>query len=142
MNKSLLLEIVTPERVVLSAEISSVVVPATEGYLGIRPNHAPLITGLEPGVIKYVKDGQEYFIAISTGFLEVAHNKVSILADTAERPDEIDEERARRAAERADRRLHERYPGLDVAKAEFALRRARARLKTLEYSHARRVSRR
>lgn len=129
MAKTLKLEVVTPERQVFSDEVQSIIVPAAEGYLGVLPNHAPLISGLKPGIIKYRQEGKIRLLAISGGFMEVSSNKVTILADTAERPDQIDVERAKAARERAEKRLKERPPGLDVARAEFALQRALARLR-------------
>lgn len=133
MAKSFILEIVTPESVFLKEEVSSLVVPAEGGYLGILYNHMPLITGLEPGVVKYLKEDNTYYLAISSGFLELVNNKATILADAVERPEEIDPERAKAALERAVKRLQTHQPGLDVAKAELALRRSRARLKVVGY---------
>ena len=129
MAKTLKLEVVTPEKQVFSDEVQSIIVPAAEGYLGVLPNHAPLISGLKPGIIKYRQEGQTRLLAISGGFMEVSSNKVTILADTAERPEQVDVERAKAARERAEKRLKERPPGLDVARAEFALQRALARLR-------------
>lgn len=123
------LEVITPERVVLTATAASVVVPGALGYLGILPGHAPLVTSLVPGVVTYREEGEEKRLAVSGGFLEVVDDRVILLADTAEKAEEIDVERARRAKERAERRLKERPPGVDVARAEIALRRAIARLK-------------
>ncbi len=86
------LDIITAERVVYSDQVSIVVAPGIEGELGILPHHAPLLTTLQPGEIRVVKEGEEdTFIAVSSGFLEVMANKVVILTDTAERADEIDE---------------------------------------------------
>ena len=133
MANNLNLEVVTPQRSLLTEEVSSLVVPATEGYLGIMGNHTPIITGLQSGLIKYRQDGKSYYLAISSGFMEVSHNKVTILADSAERQGEIDRDRALAARERAEIRLKERQPGVDVARAEFALKRAIARLKALEH---------
>jgi len=127
-DKTLKLEVVTPERKVLSQETSSIIVPAIEGYLGILPNHAPIISGLEPGVVKYKVAGEYKKMAISGGFLEVSANKASILANTAELAEEIDVKRAQAAKERAEKRLHDKT-GVDVFRAEMALRRAIARLK-------------
>jgi F-type H+-transporting ATPase subunit epsilon len=128
------LEVITPERVVLREEVEALVVPATEGYLGILPNHLPIITGLVPGVVRYRKGGRTARMAVSGGFMEVAQNRAVILADAAERAEEIDVARAQRAKERALRRLRERPPGLDVLRAEMALRRALARLKAAQGS--------
>ncbi|MGI9952094.1 F0F1 ATP synthase subunit epsilon [Moorellaceae bacterium AZ2] len=123
------LEVITPERVLLSTEASSLVAPGVLGYLGILPGHAPMVTLLVPGVITYREGGQEKRLAVSGGLLEVVDDRVVILADTAEKAEEIDVERARRAKERAERRLKERPPGVDLVRAESALKRALARLK-------------
>lgn len=126
---SLMLEVVTPERLVFREEVEAIIVPAAEGYLGILPNHTPLITSLSVGVMRYRKNGEIKKVAVSGGFMEVAANRVTVLADTAERAEDIDVERARRAKIRAETRLREKPPNLDYARAEMALRRALTRLK-------------
>jgi len=127
-DKTLKLEVVTPERKVLSEEITSIIVPAIEGYMGILPNHAPMISGLEPGIIKYKVSGEYKKMAISGGFLEVSNNKASILANTAELAEEVDVKRAQEAKDRAEQRLHDKS-GVDLLRAELALKRAIARLR-------------
>ncbi|MGI6713136.1 MAG: F0F1 ATP synthase subunit epsilon [Bacillota bacterium] len=127
-ESSIKFEVVTPERVVLSLDIESVIVPGALGYLGVLPNHAPLITGLKVGVISYNKDGVKRKMAVSGGFMEVVDNKVVVLADTAELGEKIDVARAQAAKERAEKRLAERSSDLDIARAEFALKRALSRL--------------
>src|ERR671923_1142306 len=87
-------EIVTAERQVLTDEVDMVIAPASEGTIGILPRHAPLLTALNPGVMVLKKDGQEEVLAVSGGFLQVSNNRVLVLADTAERADEVDEQRA------------------------------------------------
>jgi F-type H+-transporting ATPase subunit epsilon len=134
MAKVLNLEIVTPERVLLKEEAESVIVPATEGSLGLLYNHAPIITGIQPGILKYRRDNNLRILAVSGGFMEVSNNKVTILADSAEKPEEIDLERAIAAKDRAEKRLKEHYPpGLDEHRAELALQRALARIHAAEY---------
>lgn len=133
MAKVLNLEVVTPERIMLQEETQSIIVPAAEGLLGLLPNHAPIITGLNPGVIKYRQGADLHVLAIGGGFMEVSNNKVSVLADTAELPEEIDVERANAAKDRAQKRLKEPPPGMDVHRAELALNRAMARLRAAEY---------
>ncbi|NLO89352.1 MAG: F0F1 ATP synthase subunit epsilon [Clostridia bacterium] len=128
-EKILTMEVVTPERHVIKTEADSIVVPAAEGYLGILPNHAPLITSLRIGVVRYRQEGQEKRMAISGGFMEVADNVVTILADTAELAEEIDVDRATASKERALQRLRERKENLDYARAQMSLQRAIARLK-------------
>ena len=121
-------EIVTAERVVYSDEVDVIVAPGIEGELGILPHHAPLLTVLQPGELRVIKDGQETIIAVTGGFLEVLANKVTILADAAERADEIDEERAQAAVRRAQERLDRREADMDLEGAVAAMRRAQARL--------------
>lgn len=84
------LEIVTPERRILDAEVDSVTVPTATGEAGILPNHAPLVSALKPGVVSYTAKGNSDKFAITGGFVEVSSNRVSVLADSAESPDEID----------------------------------------------------
>ncbi len=128
--RTLRLAVVTPQRKVLSEEVVSVVAPGTEGYLGVLPGHAPLLTTIKPGVVYYRKIcGGKDCLAVSGGFMEAGPDKVIILADTAETAAEIDVERARQSRDRAAKRLRERPPGLDVARAELALARNLARLK-------------
>lgn len=129
MGRTMKLEIVTPERTIIEENVSSLVAPGSEGYLGIMGNHLPLVASLGTGLLKYKQEGQEHYLALSRGFMEVSGNKVTIFAETVERPDEIDAERAKAAEARARKRLKEHRPGLDVARAELALRRARNRLK-------------
>ncbi|MCL5935211.1 MAG: F0F1 ATP synthase subunit epsilon, partial [Firmicutes bacterium] len=100
-----LFDIVTPERTVYSEGAEFVVVPGTEGSLGILPQHSPLVSGLNIGVLKVIKAGKETKMAVTGGFLEVNNNKVVILANAAETSDEIDINRARAALERAQGRL-------------------------------------
>ncbi|NLZ28348.1 MAG: F0F1 ATP synthase subunit epsilon [Firmicutes bacterium] len=130
MMSTLKLEVVTPQNKVLVEEVESVVAPGSEGYLGVLIGHAPLLTTLGPGVLFYRKAGEDRkLMAVSGGFMEAGPDKVIVLADTAELPDDIDVERARRSKERARKRLKERPSGLDVARAELALMRNIARLR-------------
>ncbi|MBI4297180.1 MAG: F0F1 ATP synthase subunit epsilon [Chloroflexi bacterium] len=122
-------EIVTAERVVFSDEVDIVVAPGIEGELGILPRHAPLLTTLKPGEVMVRKEDVETSIFVSGGFLEVLENKVTVLADTAERAEEIDTERAEEARRRAEARLREKPTGMDVARAQLALIRSLERIK-------------
>ncbi|MBX5436405.1 MAG: F0F1 ATP synthase subunit epsilon [Alicyclobacillaceae bacterium] len=132
---TVLFEVVTPERVVLSEEVRMVFVWTGGGELGILPKHAPLAATVKPGVVKVrLPDGAEDYIAVSGGFLEVLPERVTLLADTAELAHEIDVERAQRAKERAQARLSQRTEDVDVARAELALRRAMVRLEAAELS--------
>jgi F-type H+-transporting ATPase subunit epsilon len=126
------LDIVTAERVVYSEEVDIVVAPGVLGQLGILPHHAPLMTTLEPGELKVRRGGEEYSLAISGGFLEVRPDRIIILADAAERAEEIDIARAEAAKQRAQQRLTHPTPEVDLAQAEAALRRSLARLKVAE----------
>ena len=123
------LDIVTPERTVYSAEVESLVVMAHDGYLGVRTGHAPMLARLGIGQIRITEPGgSEVRLACGGGFMEVEPLRTVILADSVERPDEIDVARAEAALERARARLQNRRD-IDVARAEAALRRAMNRLK-------------
>jgi F-type H+-transporting ATPase subunit epsilon len=130
MPDKILLEIISPEKVVLTKEVKSLQVPGTTGYMGILPGHAPLVTGIQAGVVTYMADEKEEKLAVSGGFMEVYKNKATILADSAELASEIDIDRAKRAMERAEERIHTKQ-GVDLLRAEAALSRAVARIKTL-----------
>tara|TARA_Y100000588_G_scaffold87839_1_gene93699 strand:+ start:2331 stop:2753 length:423 start_codon:yes stop_codon:yes gene_type:complete len=123
-------EIVTAERVVYSEDVNSVLAPGTEGELGILPNHSPLLTTLKPGELRVEKDGNQTYLAVSGGFMEVLGNKVTVLADTAERLDEIDSERAEQALTRAENFLNNNESSaIDLQRALLSMRRSQARLK-------------
>ena len=126
------LDIVTAERVVFSEDVDVVVAPGVEGQLGILPHHAPLMTMLMPGELLVRKGGEEFFLAISGGFLEVRPDRIIVLADAAERVEEIDVARAEEAKRRAEELLKTRPPEVDEGRAEAALRRSLARLKVVE----------
>lgn len=124
------LDIVTMERVVLSEQVDYVSAPSVDGEIGILPRHTPLITVLNEGALHYLKDGVEYHFAIGGGFAEVRPDHVIVLADSAERADEIDEQRAEAARQRALRALQETpRSDADFVRLEHALRRAETRLK-------------
>ncbi len=125
-------DVVTAERVVFSDDVDIVVAPGKLGQLGILPHHAPLMTTLTPGELVTRKSGQEYALAISGGFIEVRPDRVIVLADAAERADEIDMTRAEAAKERARERLSHPVSGVDVARAEASLQRALARIRVAE----------
>lgn len=136
---NLKVDIVTAERVVFSEEgVDRLIVPGIEGELGVLPLHAPLLTTIKPGVLRVVKGEEETAMAITGGFIEVRENRVTILADAAERGDEIDAARAEEARRRAEERLASREATIDMAKAEMALKRAIVRIKALEQTRRRR----
>tara|TARA_B100000959_G_C14798937_1_gene548873 strand:- start:95 stop:511 length:417 start_codon:yes stop_codon:yes gene_type:complete len=122
------LDIITAEKLVYSDEVSSVVAPGSAGQLGILPNHAPLLTSLKPGELKVLKEGEESNIAVSGGFLEVLQNVVTILADTAERAEDIDLERAEAALKRAQDKVNASDSDMDLERAIQSLKRSQARV--------------
>jgi F-type H+-transporting ATPase subunit epsilon len=126
------LEIVTAERLTFSGDVNAVIAPGIEGQLGILPYHAPLMTMLQPGEMIVKKDGEELYLAITGGFLEVRPDKVIILADACEHCEAIDVVRAEAAKKRAEERLKSQSPEIDHARAEAALRRALIRIKVAE----------
>ncbi len=136
---SIRLDIVTAERVVYSDEVNMVIAPGIEGQLGILPHHAPLMTTLQPGELRVRKDGEEFSLAISGGFLEVRPDRIIVLADAAERAEEIDIARAEEAKRRAEERLRERTPEVDAVQVEVALRRALTRLQVVKRRQKRRA---
>jgi F-type H+-transporting ATPase subunit epsilon len=122
------LEIVTPEKKVVDTAAEEVQIPGKNGYLGVLPGHAPLITELAVGEITYRSGAEEQKLAVAWGFAEVLPDKVTILAETAERPNEIDVERARKAKERAERLLTSGDTNVDVERALAAEKKAETRL--------------
>ncbi|MGD1213892.1 MAG: F0F1 ATP synthase subunit epsilon [Terriglobales bacterium] len=122
------LEIVTPSRLLVKDVAEEAQIPGASGYLGILPGHAPLITELAVGVITYKASGATHTLSVAWGFAEVLQDKVTILAETAERPQEIDVERAQKAKDRAEQRLKSNDPKVDYTRAEGALQRAETRL--------------
>ena len=123
-------EIVTGERVVFSeADVDMVVAPGADGTLGILPRHAPLITTLAAGELRIKKGGGEHSIVVFGGFMEVTPDKVVVLADSAERAEEIDVSRAEAARQRAETSIANRQETADLASAAAALRRANLRLR-------------
>jgi F-type H+-transporting ATPase subunit epsilon len=122
------LEIVTPEKLVVNEAVEEAQIPGLGGYLGILPGHAPLITELAVGKITYKAQGVTKDLAVAWGFAEVLPDKVTMLAETAERPEEIDVARAQKAKERAEQMLKSNDPQLDYDRAQDALKRAETRL--------------
>jgi F-type H+-transporting ATPase subunit epsilon len=130
MANTFQLEIVTPEKqLVKDVRADEAQIPGANGYLGILPGHAPLISELAVGVITYRAHGETKRLSVAWGFAEVLPDKVTILAETAERPEDIDTARARKAKDRAEQRLKSNDPQVDFVRAEDALQRAETRLK-------------
>lgn len=128
------LEIVTPERRVYEDDVDMVIAPGSEGYLGILPHHAPLLTALGPGEFRVKKGGVEETLAVFGGFMDVRGDRVTVLTDAAEPAEEIDAERARRARERAQEALAQAgtMSAADEARARAALQRALVRVRVSE----------
>ena len=132
-------EIVTGERVVFTEnDVDMVVAPGADGSLGILPHHAPLISLLANGELRIKKGGTEQSIVVFGGFIEVTPEKVIVLADSAERAEEIDLDRAEAARRRAEESKARRESGEDLAEAELAMRRATIRLRVGQRRGARR----
>jgi F-type H+-transporting ATPase subunit epsilon len=133
MSDTFQLEIVTPEKKVVNTTAAEVQIPGKNGYLGILPGHAPLITELAVGEVTFhTGAAEEQRLAVAWGFAEVLPDKVTILAETAERPAEIDLERARKAKARAEERLSSGDPNVDVERSLNALQKAETRLEVAE----------
>ena len=133
------IEIVTAEKVVLSeGDVDIVVAPGIEGELGILPMHAPLMTMLKPGELMIRQKGEDYSIFVSGGYLQVVTDKVTILADTAERAEDIDTARAEEAKTRAQQRMNLPKEEVDYARVQAAMLRSLMRLKVAEKSKKRR----
>lgn len=129
------LEIVTPERQVFSETVGSVVLPGTEGYLGVLPGHAPLLTMLAPGEVRCESEGRTRLMAVSGGYAEVLRDRVTILAETCELAEEIDADRAEQSRQRAERLLSSPdTSAAEFARAEVRLKRAVARIQVHEHA--------
>lgn len=138
----LTVSIVTAEREVYAEEgVDEITVPGSEGELTVLPKHAPLLTMIKPGIMRIVKGNDETISTITGGFLEVRDDRVTILADSAERAEEIDVARAEEARIRAQRALDERESREDLAAAAAALQRSLLRLRAAERRHRRPGSR-
>ena len=125
------LEIVTPERVLVSREVDMVIAPGSEGEFGVLPGHVLFLSGIVPGELRYTSGAEKESMVVTTGFAEVSNDQVSILVDAAEKASDIDTERAQRAMERAKERLAKERgtEEIDFMRAEAALKRAIIRIK-------------
>jgi F-type H+-transporting ATPase subunit epsilon len=129
MADTFVLEIATPERLLIRADVREAQVPASNGYLGIMPGHSPLLAELGAGELSFVMpNGTRKYLAVDGGWTEVLPDRVRVLATHAEKADEIDAERAQEALNRATERLAHPDANLDVARALNAMKRAQARL--------------
>ena len=130
MPDTFLLEIATPERLLVSEPVTEAQLPAQSGYLGILPGHAPLLAEIGIGELSYqLAAGQRHQMSVHGGWVEVTGSNVRVMAHTAEHPNEIDAARAEAALMRAQDRIHRPQPGVDIARALNALRRAQIRMK-------------
>lgn len=127
-NKNFELRIITPDRTFFVGEASMVEFNTTEGEIGVYKNHIPMTVIVKPGVLTITSPEEEKKAALHSGFVEILQDSVTILAEVIEWPDEIDEQRAEAAKERAERLLREHNPKTDIARAETALQRAMARI--------------
>lgn len=127
------IEVITPERTVYEDDVDMVVAPGSEGYLGILPHHAPLLTALGPGEFRVKKGGAEQVLAVFGGFMDVRGERVVVLTDAAEHAEEIDAQRAAESREQAQRAIQAGgLSAADEARARAALERALVRLRVSE----------
>ncbi len=133
-DKTFQFEILTLQRPLPRQTVRFVVAPGQEGVFEILPDHAPFVFALRPGALRiHTPDGKDSNVAVGSGFLVVQKARTTVLARSAERPEEIDVKRARQAKERAEERLQSRASEIDVARAKAALQRALARLEVAGY---------
>jgi F-type H+-transporting ATPase subunit epsilon len=138
MAGTLTLRVITPDKIALDTQVESVTIPALDGTIGILPRHAPMVAALDFGLLKFTKDGRKSALFISGGFAEVHGETVRVVTEAGERPDEIDEARAKEAERRARERIsagrgtHGGDP-IDLLRAENALRRSLMRLRAREF---------
>lgn len=133
MTEKLQLEVVTPDRLVVNESVDIVMAMGALGEFGILPGHIPFLTLLQPGELRYRKDNKLEYMAVTGGFAEVSNNKVTVLAEGAEKAREINIDRAKRAKERAEKRLAQaKTEDVDYTRAEMALKRAILRLRIAE----------
>ena len=135
MAEKIKLEVVTPKGAIVSDDVDIVTAPGFAGEFGVLANHAPFLSTIKVGTLRYKKDGREEELMISGGFCEVSNNKITFLVESAERGTEIDVDRALRAKERAEKRLlqaKEQQEKIDRTRAEAAMQRALARLKVAQ----------
>ena len=128
------LEIVAPDKLLVREQVDQVQVPGKSGELGILPGHAPLITELTIGEIKYLQGGTAHYLSVAWGFAEVLPDKVTILADTAELAEDIDIARAQEAKARAETELKQAGPDADYDALQYSLRRAEVRLQVVAHA--------
>ena len=135
---SLTLEIVTPDRALVAEQVDEVEVPGSAGYFGVLPGHAPLLASLQVGELWYRKGQEKYYLAVAFGFVEVLPDKVTVLAQIAERAEDIDLRRAEKAKARAEERLTPPHkPDLDFERARVAMMKSLIRLQVASQARTR-----
>lgn len=128
MSNKITLSIVTPTRRLVDYDADMVIMKAVEGEIGVLSGHEPLTTPLSQGVLRIVNDGEEKALCVLGGFVEIQPDKITVVTDAAEWPEEIDKNRAIAAKERAENRLKNTQSDIDVSRAELSLKRALARI--------------
>ena len=136
MAATLKLEIVTPEKTAYSEDVEMVTLPGSEGELGVYPNHVPLLTTLNPGELRVLKDGRESFLAMGEGFVEITGDAVSVLTDMALEPAAIDEHAAEAAVARAQKAMKEDHGSEEIAAIQASLQKALAQLHVKRRRHS------
>ena len=131
------LELATPERLLMREQVSEAQIPGSNGYLGILPGHAPLLSELAPGYMSYTSGGRKFFLAIRGGFVEVLPDKVTVLARIAEREGDIDMARAEAAMARAEQRIGEPRTDIDFERARIAMMKSLIRLQVASRARTR-----
>jgi F-type H+-transporting ATPase subunit epsilon len=130
MAATLELEVATPDRLLVKDQVTDVQIPGLNGYMGVLPEHAPLLSEIGSGLLSYTTGGKTHTVVISGGWVEVMPTQVRVLASAAERPEEIDSKRAQEALDRAEKRLKE-AGDWDIARALRAAERARVRMEAV-----------
>ncbi len=129
MAESIKLEIVTPEKIVIDEQVQTATAPGSEGEFGVLPGHTPFLSTLKLGSVHYTdRDGEERYVFVSGGFAEVLPDKITVLAESAEKRQDIDGERAKDALARAQKRLEEKRADTDMVRVEASIARATLRL--------------
>ena len=136
MAATLKLEIVTPEKTAYSEDVEMVTLPGSEGELGVYPNHVPLLTTLNPGELRVLKDGRESSLAVGEGFVEITGDAVSVLTDMALEPAAIDEHAAEAAVARAQKAMKEDHGSEEIAAIQASLQKALAQLHVKRRRHS------
>ena len=131
------LEIVTPDRAIVHEQVDEVQAPGAEGYFGVLPGHTPMLALLQVGTLWYRKGAEKFYLSVAFGVAEVMPDRVIVLAQIAERADEIDVDRAQAARQRAEKRLAERQRDVDFERARISLLKAMTRLNVAQKARTR-----